>query len=419
MRPRLLSAGAAVAAAMLLAGPAATTGSAQSDPGGIAAGGASASSFFLTYYDTRTVFEGGTAGPPDVNIGFSTGDIDRSGSSVAIAALAYSPYVDLPPAVNALTPGPDLDYGPVLSRARASVTGQPPKDAVASLSTPTSLTDVGTAEAHLIEGPAIDAYTTLARLEPAPASHIKSATSRIRVRKVAGSAVTESTTLLRGVSIAGLLSFDSVSLTSVSVADGSAGTADAVVAIEGAAIAGTPIVLTETGFTIADQAVPVDLSAMKDALQQAGIELFGPGTITEEPGAERSLAVATGPKIRFRSPQDNTVEIVLGHAIAASTLLPGFVLPPLPTLPPVAPPPAPPVVDVGGPAFVPPAAPPAAPPVTTPGSAVVDLSKLVLSDARSVDGFAALYSAVAAGGILILGGLVLPRRRSLLEERLR
>ncbi|MGH2794834.1 MAG: hypothetical protein ACRDKG_11070, partial [Actinomycetota bacterium] len=79
---------------------------------------------------------------------------------------------------------------------------------------------------------------------------------------------------------------------------------------------------------------------------------------------------------------------------------------------------APPVS--GGDVFVPPAAPPATqPPASVPGAAIVDLSRLVLSDAKSVDGFAALYGALAVGGMLMLAGVVVPRRRSLLEERLR
>lgn len=429
MRPRLLPAGAAVAAALLLFGPAAVPGAAQDDNGAIAAGGATASSFYVTYFDDANVLYGGTAPPPDVNVGFSSGNIDRSGSASGIGALAYTPYIDVFPALNALA-GTNIDWEPILSRARAAVTGQPPKDAVASLSTPTALTDVGTAEAHLSVGPALDVFTTLVRLEPAPGTHIKSSASRIKVHKVEGAAVTEATTLLRSVNIAGLLTFDSISLTSIASADGGAGAADAKVVVEGASIAGTPVALTETGFRVADQTVPIDLTPLKDQLAQAGIELVGPGSLRTEPGAERSFATATGPRIRFRNPQcpapvqrevgcGNTIDIVLGHAIASSTLLPGFMLPPVPAPPPAVPAPFVPPIDSGS-TYTPPTDVAAAPPpVSAPGTAVVDVSRLVLSDEKSVDAFTALYSALAAGGMLILAGLVLPRRRSLLEERLR
>lgn len=419
MRFRPLSAGAAVAALMLLAGPGAVTGFAQVDTSGIAAGSASASSVFVRYSDEATFFEGATLGTADLYFGYSSGDVDRSGSSGALAAIAYSPFVDLPPAINALG-GTNIDFEPILSRVRASITGQPPKDAEASLTTPTDQVELGTMEAHLAEGPVLDAFTTLARVEPAPATHIKSATSRIRVAKVAGRSVTEATTILRSVSIAGLLTFDSITLTSTSTADGGAGDARGTTLVEGASIAGTPIALTENGIQAADQIVPVDLAQLEDTLAQAGIELVGPSTLTLEPGGERSVAVATGPKITYTSPQANMIEIVLGRAMTSSTLLAGFVPPALPSFPPVAQAPFVPVpVDPGSSVFTPPSDVVAQPPAAVPGSAVVDLSRLVLSDAKSLDGFAALYGAIAVGGMLVLAGVIVPRRRSLLEERLR
>ncbi|MGH2794461.1 MAG: hypothetical protein ACRDKG_09160, partial [Actinomycetota bacterium] len=298
MRPRVLSAGAAAAALMLLAGPGAVSTSAQVDNGSIAAGSAAASSVFVTYYDRATFFEGGTLGTADFYLGYATGDIDRSGSSGGIAAVAYSPYVDLPPAVNGLA-GTNIDFDPILSRARASVTGQPPKEAKASLVTPSELAEAGTAEAHLIDGPAIETFTTMLRLEPAPATHIKSATSRIKVSKVAGNAVTEATTILRSVSIAGLITFDSITVTSRTAADGGSGEAQGNIIVEGGTIAGTPIAITENGLQVADQVIPFDLSQVEEALAQAGIELIGPSTLTLEPGGERSVAEATGPKIKF------------------------------------------------------------------------------------------------------------------------
>lgn len=419
MRPRVFSAGAAAAALLLLAGPGALRGNAEIDTG-ISAGSASASSVFVTYYDEATFFEGATLGTADFYLGYATGDVDRSGSSAAIAAAAYSPYVELPGAFNALAPGPDVDWEPVLSRARASITGQPPKDAVASLTTPTDQAEAGTMEAHLAEGPIVEAFSTLARLEPAPATHIKSSVSRIKVSKLLGKAVTEASTVLRSVSIAGVLTFDSITLTTTSTADGMAGDARGSVIVDGASIAGTPVAITENGIQVGDQAVPFELTDVENALANAGIELVGPSTLTLEPGGERSVATATGPKIKFTSPQNNTIEIVLGRAIASSTRLGGFVPPALPSAPPVAPPPVDTggPVDLGGPVVIPGPDVPAAPPAQ-PGTAVVDLSRLVLSDAKSLDGFAALYSALAVGGILILGGAILPRRRSILEERLR
>ena len=419
MRLRPLSAGAAFAALMFMAGPGAVTGFAQVDTSGIAAGSASASSLFVRYSDDATFFEGATLGTADFYFGYSTGDVDRSGSSAGLAAVAYSPFVDLPPAINALA-GTNIDFEPILSRARASITGQPPKDAVASLTTPTDQAEAGTMEAHLAEGPVLDAFTTLTRVEPAPGTHIKSATSRIRVAKIAGRSVTEATTILRSVNIAGLIKFDSITLTSTSTADGGAGDARGTVLVEGGSIAGIPIAVTENGIQAADQVLPLDLQALEDAVAQAGIELIGPSTLTLEPGAERSVAVATGPKIKFTSPQANTIEIVLGRAMTSSTLLAGFVPPKLPTIPPAGPAPfVPGPVDSGGSVFTPPSGVVAPPPAAVPGAAVVDLSRLVLSDAKSIDGFAALYGAIAAGGMLMLAGVILPRRRSLLEERLR
>ncbi|MEX2555405.1 MAG: hypothetical protein WEB06_07230 [Actinomycetota bacterium] len=420
MRLRRLSACAACAALMLMAGPGAVTGFAQVDTSGIAAGSASASSVFARYSDDATFFEGATLGTADFYLGYASGDVDRSGSSGAIAAVAYSPYVDLPGAVNALTPGPDVDYDSILSRARASITGQPPKDAEASLTTPTDQVEVGTMEAHLAEGPVLDAFTTLTRIEPAPATYIKSSTSRIRVAKISGRSVTEATTILRSVSIAGLITFDSITLTSTATADGGAGDARGTVLVEGGSIAGMPIALTENGIQLTDQAVPLDLQQLEEGLLQAGIELIAPSTLTLEPGPERSVAIATGPKIIFTSPQANRIEIVLGRAMTSSTLLAGFLPPALPSIPPVAPAPfVPAPVDSGGSVFTPPSGVIAQPPAALPGSRVVDLSRLVLSDAKSLDSFAALYGAIAVGGLLVLAGVIAPRRRSLIEERLR
>ncbi|MGH2785453.1 MAG: hypothetical protein ACRDJ1_09325 [Actinomycetota bacterium] len=418
MRPRVITSGAALAAAMLLAGPGAGVGGALEDDGAIGAGSASASSAFVTYFDEGTFFEGATLGTADFHLGYATGEIDRSGSSGALAGVAYSPYVDLPPAVNALA-GTNIDFDPILSRARASVTGQPPKDAVASLSTPTDQAEAGTMEAHLAAGPVVDAFTTLARIEPAPATHIKSAITRIRVAKVSGKAITEASTILRSVSIAGLITFDSITLKAVSVADGAAGESSGSIIVEGGSIAGTPIAIDEGGIHIADQIAPFDLAQLESALAQAGIELIGPSTVKQEPGGEFSITSVRGPQITYTSSQGNNIRIVLGRAEAASTLLPGFSLPTLPEVPPVVSGPVPQIpIDTGAPGFVPPAAvTPQAPAV--PGQAVVDLSRLILSDAKSVDGFAALYSALAVGGMLILAGLVAPRRRSLLEERFR
>ena len=419
MRLRPLSAGAAFAALMLMAGPGAVTGFAQVDTSGIAAGSASASSVFVRYSDDATFFEGATLGTADFYLGYANGDVDRTGSSGAIAAVAYSPFVDLPPAINALG-GTNIDFEPILGRARASITGQPPKDAVASLTTPTDQVEVGTMEAHLAEGPVLDALTTLTRIEPAPGTHIKSATSRIRVAKISGRSVTEATTILRSVSIAGLITFDSITLTSTSTADGGAGDARGTVVVEGGSIAGTPIAINENGIQVADQAFPLDLQQLEDGLLQAGIELVAPSTLTLEPGAERSVAIATGPTIRYTSPQANKIEIVLGRALTSSTLLAGFVPPALPSIPPAAPAPfVPAPVDPGGSVFTPPSDVVAQPPAALPGSRVVDLSRLVLSDAKSLDGFAALYGAIAVGGLLVLAGVIVPRRRSFLEERLR
>lgn len=417
MRPRIISAGAAVAAAMLIAGPGAVSGSALEDDGSIGAGSASASGVFVTYFDDATFFEGATLGTVDLNIGYAVGEVDRSGSSSAIGAIAYSPFFDLPGAVNALA-NTNFDFEPIQSRARASVTGQPPKDAVASLTTPTDQVEVGTMEAHLSAGPTVDAFSTLARVEPAPGTHIKSAISRVKVTKVSGKAMTEATTTLRSVTIAGLISFDSIILKATSIADGGAGDSSGSIIVEGGSIAGTPIAIDEGGIHVADQIAPFDLAPLEDALLQAGIELIGPSTVTEEPGGEFSVTKVRGPQITFTSPQNNNLQIILGSVEAASTLLPGFSLPTLPEAPvvPVPPPQIP--IDTVGPGFVaPPAVVPQQP--SAPGRAVVDLSRLVLSDAKSLDGFAALYSALAVGGMLILAGLVAPRRRSLLEERFR
>jgi len=416
MKPRFLRFGAAVAALLLVGGPLAVSGHAVDD-GALSAGSASASSVFITYYDTATIFQGGTLPPLDVNIGFSSGDIDRSGSSGAVAALAYSPYVDLPPAVNALA-GTNINFDPILSSVRASVTGQPPKDADASLTTPTDITEAGTAQAHLTEGPALDAFSTLARIEPAPSTRIRSAASHIKVARVAGNSVTSATTVLRGVDIAGVLKFDSISLSTTSSADGGAGDAQGSVVIEGATIAGMPVNFTDKGIEAAGKAVPMDLSALKAQLTKAGIDLIAPGEVDQEPGAERSVTIATGPHITFTSPQGNTVEIVLGRAIASSTLLPGFSFGSLPEVSPVIPPVAPLPIPVTQPVLPLPDTTVATQPVV-PGQRIVDLSRLVLNDSKSIDAFAALYAAIAVGGILMLMGLVGGRRRSLLDERFR
>ncbi|MGH2726896.1 MAG: hypothetical protein ACRDKS_07945, partial [Actinomycetota bacterium] len=212
---------------------------------------------------------------------------------------------------------------------------------------------------------------------------------------------------------------DSIVLKATSIADGGAGDSSGSIIVEGGSIAGTPIAIDEGGIHIADQIAPLDLAPLESALAQAGIELIGPSTVKREPGGEYSVTSVRGPQIKLTTSQGNNLQIVLGRAEAASTLLPGFSLPPLPEVPPVVP--APPVqipIDTVGPGFTPPTDVVPQPPAA-PGQAVVDLSRLVLSDAKSLDGFAALYSALAVGGMLVLAGLVAPRRRSHLEDRFR
>ena len=311
--------------AMLLGGVTATSAEAQAP---LPTGKATAAAVFATYSDRDTFTNSSTAVPPSTYVAYATGGFDNTGEGVAQAALFFNPYQDLLSASNGVcqevktckeAPVSPADGADTFrSKNRASVRGQAPQKHDASLSPGNPQVAAGTMRAALDEkGPAANADTLTAGGQLVPGVSVTAAASLIKVDLSGGRAITVATSILQGVTIAEALTFESVVVEATSAPDG-AGKTIATVQVTGAAVNGTPVVLTDTGVVVADQSTPVDSGEVAGALEQAGIELVAPGQRSAQPGADEALAEARGPSFRLTGSEGQRLQFSLGMATVAS-----------------------------------------------------------------------------------------------------
>jgi hypothetical protein len=308
---------------LLVAGPLVTTGAAEpSGPTGSPAGRALGTGVFATYSDQENFFPGAATVPPSTWAPLAAGGFENNGIGFARAAFAYNPYQDAAGAVNALTPAefPQLPFDELKSRAQASVEGEAPQARDASVSPEGGLPG-GTVRAGLEEeGPAAVSEVIAANLVPAPEMTIRAVTSRSRVSQAGGHAASEASTLLQGVTLGGVLTFESIRVEASSTADGGPGRSTAAVQVNGVAVNGTPVVINDQGVVASDNNVPVGAGPIAAALEAAGVELLAPGRASVKPAGSNSVAEARGPSFRLTTSDNREVELVLGLASTASVL---------------------------------------------------------------------------------------------------
>jgi hypothetical protein len=306
-----LVAGVAVILALTMArlapaGPAAAAG----EPS-LAGGNASGRGVFVTYSDRDTVIEGGTVAAPDASSPLVGAAVDLTGLGSALASFGYSPYSDAAGVVNAFG-GTDLPIGALAEPSRAKVSGRPPQEQ--QIGMPGAAGNRG--RARLAAGPTAEATTSAAGISASGVTVRLGDLLAVveRVKSTAGSTVS---VVLRSVSIADVLTIDTIVLTATATADGSDGRSGASSVVEGVSVAGQPVRLTPEGFEPLGGGAP-DLSA----LAGAGIEVLSAGEWVALPGGRQSDARATGPRLRFRSSDGRLVTVVLGEALASSTFVP-------------------------------------------------------------------------------------------------
>ena len=306
MRARRLAALILVAGATLV-----PVGAGADGAPGLAGGEAVGRGLFVTYADQDTVIEGGTVAPPDFSAPVARAAIDLTGLGAALASLAYSPYSDAAGVVNAFG-GTSLPVGSLFEPSRAKVAGRPPQEqASASPGPPGS-----GVRARLADGPVAEALT-LAAAPPGPGFAVRIGDLRSVVRRQGTTADSTVSVLLRAVSIADVLTFDSIILTASALADGGPGQATATALVEGVSLAGKPVRLTPNGLEAAG-AGPPDLAA----LTAAGIEVLAAGESVATPGGRQAEACSTGPRLRLRSVDGRVLTLVLGQAMASSSFVP-------------------------------------------------------------------------------------------------
>lgn len=431
-------AGLLIAAAVVgVAGLLPVAGTAQTPK--LASGVATASGVYARYADQETFFPGATTPPPDGNSIFASAGVDRTGIAVATAAMSYSGYMELLGAINGVAPPgfPALPADTIADSVRARVEGVPPKEQDASVAAQEGI-EGGRATARLEEGPIASAVAVGTGVAGLPDVSFDQGRGRADVADSGTAATSESLVELRDVAIGGALHIDSVVLTGSASADGAHGQADGSVVVDRATVGETPVLIDETGIHAAGQDAPLGADPVSGALAAAGITFLGAGTVTEEPGPERSVVEAQGPAFRVTSPDGHTVDYVLGKLQAVSTYVaaetgPQPAPPPVLTEPgpsptagpavvtPTVPPPArgtartPTTSGVAAPPATPEVAPDASAPRSPTGQALAwDIEPLILSRAAADDEPArvdTLYLILLMAAVpLVLVGVVRPWR---------
>lgn len=272
----------------------------------VRAGRASARGIFLTYSDKDTVLDGGTIGPPDLSSPLAQVTVDRTGLGSAIASPFYSPYSDAAGLLNAFA-GTELPVGGLSEPSRAKVTGRPPQQQ----------------DLQFAGGPGSNACARLADGPQAVAAALATGLgsgldARIGdVRAVAGpkgsGSESSSTVTLLDVVVGGL-HLEQVVLSTLALADGSAGRSAASAVVGAVTFGGQAYRLTPDGFE------PAGSTPDTSALTAAGIELLSAGSARHSAAGGRSIAYATGPVLRITSPDGRVLMIVLGEASADAQL---------------------------------------------------------------------------------------------------
>lgn len=305
------------------AGVADDDGVTAGSPGGNPAGTATAAGALVHYGDKEMFFPGAATPAPTTTLPQAAGSFDNAGTGHARAAMVFNPYEEFGGAANSLTPAgfPQLPFDTVRARQYAMVDGEAPQAQDASVAPGGAPVRAGTVKAALEEaGPAAAAEATALAGTPAPNVVVDSATTRIRVARVDGQAASTATTVLDGVTVAGVLRLESIVLTATSTADGAAGKSAASVRVSGAAVGGTPVEITGEGIMVSGNAIPANAKAVSDALKSAGLELTAPGGQTVEPAAQDSRAEARGPSFRMTTADGRRFEVTLGLASTSSVL---------------------------------------------------------------------------------------------------
>ena len=305
---RALAAVSLAGATLALPARAADAGEASTLVGGEAVG----RGIFATYSDQDTVIEGGTVAAPDFSSPLASAALDLTGLGSGLASLAYSPYNDAPGVINSFA-GTSLPLDAISEASRAKVTGRPPQEHQATAPGPPG----SVAQARLSEGPTAEA-AALAMASPAgQPMAVRIGDVRSTVRRAGSTVGSTVSVVLRAVTIGELLTIESITLTSSATADGGAGAAAATSVVEGIAVDGHPVRLTPKGLEPVGAAAP-DLSG----LAAAGIEFLSAGETRTAPGGNQSDARATGPRIRFTTPDGRLLTLVLGEALASSAFVP-------------------------------------------------------------------------------------------------
>lgn len=159
---------------------------------------------------------------------------------------------------------------------------------------------------------------------PSVSAALSSSRSSVRVQN----GVVGSTTVsrLQGLEIADVLTVDSLEASAVSRAGGAAGTADAEASliIEGAEIAGVPVIIEPDGISLADESIASpagELDVLLEQLEAQGISIHPIGEVTEDAAVDGSSAIASarGPVVSVLNQQtQERIDILLGSATAAS-----------------------------------------------------------------------------------------------------
>jgi hypothetical protein len=310
-----------VVMALVCAAPAAATAAEQPSQRGLSGGTATATGVFVTYQDQSFIIPGGTFPPPDIAVPYAAGSIDYGDTAAAVAAMGYSPYVELFGAINSVAPpgSPPFPAEAIAERSRASVNGQPPKRQDASMVPGADAVGAGTASARLDDGPVAEAVAQGLHLAPAPGVTVAEAATRISMSKESGSSVSESVTRLQDIVVNDLLRIESITLRARSGAGQADRSPQVTMNAQGVTVAGTAVRVTPDGLVVADQSIPMNGEDLARQLAQAGIRFTAPGRSTVESDDERALAEATGPEFALKSPNGEDVSITLGRAVAVTT----------------------------------------------------------------------------------------------------